>query len=52
MASKMRIVYFDDLGFGWLMDAEKIEWLREKDTIEQILTQRSLAELFRKCRST
>ena len=48
MAKKMEIVFFDDLGFGWLMDAENIEQLREKQTIQQILIQRSLAELFRK----
>jgi hypothetical protein len=48
MARRMEIVFFDDLGFGWLMDAENIERLREKQTIQEILIQRSLAELLRK----
>ncbi|BBO85303.1 hypothetical protein DSCO28_58690 [Desulfosarcina ovata subsp. sediminis] len=48
MAQKMEIVFFDDLGFGWLMDAGQIERLREKQTIEEILIQRSLAELLGK----
>ena len=48
MAKKMEIVFFDDLGFGWLMDATDIDRLREKQTIQEILIQRSLAELLRK----
>ena len=48
MARRMEIVFFDDLGFGWLMDAQNIERLREKQTIQEILIQRSLAELLRK----
>ena len=50
MARKMEIVFFDDLGFGWVMDAAEIEHIREKQTIEQILIRRSLAELLRKSR--
>ena len=50
MAKKMEIVFFDGLGFGWLMEAERIERLREKEDIEQVLIRRSLAELFRKNR--
>lgn len=48
MARKMEIVFFDDLGFGWLMDAESIERFREKQTIQEVLIQRSLAELLRR----
>ena len=48
MAKKAEIVFFDDLGFGWLMDAKSIERLREKQTIQEVLIQRSLAELLRK----
>ncbi len=48
MANKMEIVFFDTLGFGWLLDADMLRKLREKDAIEQVLVQRSLAELFRK----
>jgi len=46
MVKKKEIVYFDDLGFGWLMDAETVRKIREKESTEQILIQRSLAELF------
>ncbi len=48
MAKKMEIVFFDDLGFGWLLDADMLKKIREKESIEQVLIQRSLAELFRK----
>lgn len=48
MANKMEIVFFDELGFGWLMEAERIERIRDREAIEQSLIQRSLAELFRK----
>jgi hypothetical protein len=46
MDKKKEIVFFDDLGFGWLMDAEAIQKIREKESSQQILIQRSLAELF------
>lgn len=48
MDKKMDIVFFDDLGFGWLMDADTSRRIREKESIEELLIQRSLAELFRK----
>jgi hypothetical protein len=48
MAKKMEIVFFDDLGFGWLMEADKIEKIRDKEAFEQIMIRRSLAELLRK----
>jgi hypothetical protein len=48
MAGKMEIIFFDELGFGWLLDADTIRRIREKESIEQILIQRSLAELFRR----
>lgn len=48
MDKKMNIVFFDDLGFGWLLDADSLRKIREKESIEQLLIQRSLAELFRK----
>ncbi len=48
MDKKMDIVFFDDLGFGWLLDADTLRKIREKESIEQLLIQRSLAELFRK----
>ncbi|MBC2710318.1 MAG: hypothetical protein HGJ94_04765 [Desulfosarcina sp.] len=48
MAKKMEIIFFDNLGFGWLMDTDTLRKIREKESIEQVLIQRSLAELFRK----
>jgi len=48
MDKKKKIVFFDDLGFGWLLDADMLRKTREKESIEQIMIQRSLAELFRK----
>lgn len=48
MDNKKEIVFFEDLGFGWLFDAGPIRRLREKESIEDVLIQRSLAELFRK----
>ena len=48
MSTKMNIVFFDDLGFGWLMDADTLRKIRDKESIEQVLIQRSLAELLRR----
>lgn len=48
MDRKKEIVFFDDLGFGWLFDADMLRKIREKESIAQIMIQRSLAELFRK----
>jgi len=48
MNKNKEIVFFDDLGFGWMLDADQLRRIREKETIEQILIQRSLADLLRK----
>jgi len=48
MDNKKEIVFFEDLGFGWQFDAAPIQKIREKESIEDVLIQRSLAELFRK----
>ena len=47
MDNKDEIVYFDELGFGWLLDAETLKKIRDRQAMEQIMIQRSLAELFR-----
>jgi hypothetical protein len=47
MEKNEEIVYFKDLGFGWLLNAENLEKIREKQSMEQMIIQRSLAELFR-----
>lgn len=48
MGKKKEIVFFDELGFGWLLDAETLRKIREKESFEQVMIQQSLAELFRK----
>ena len=48
MNRKKEIIFFDDLGFGWLLDTDTLRRIREKESIEQILIQRSLADLLRK----
>lgn len=48
MDKKKGIIFFDELGFGWLLDADTLKTIREKHSIEQALIQRSLAELFGK----
>jgi len=50
MGNKKEIVYFDELGFGWLLEKDLLDKMREKQAIEQIMIQRSLAELFRRRR--
>lgn len=42
------VIFFDELGFGWMLDADSLRKFREKESIEQLLIQQSLAELFRK----
>jgi hypothetical protein len=48
MDMEKEVIFFDELGFGWLLDADSLKKFREKESIEQLLIQRSLAELFRK----
>ena len=48
MAKKMEIVFFDDLGFGWLMEEKQIRRLRDRKAIEEILFKHTLSELLRK----
>ncbi len=48
MDKKKEIVFFDELGFGWLVDVETLRKMRDKESIQQILIQRSLADLLRK----
>jgi hypothetical protein len=47
MENKEEIIFFDELGFGWLLDANMLRRIRDKESNAQILIQRSLAELFR-----
>ncbi len=47
MNKQAEIIYFEELGFGWLFDAAMLKKIRDRQTMEQILIQRSLAELFR-----
>ncbi len=47
MDKREEIVFFDELGFGWLFDADILNRIYQKESSEQILIQRSLAELFR-----
>ena len=48
MQEKNEVVFFENLGFGWLVDAETLRKMRDKTSIQQILIQRSLADLLRK----
>jgi hypothetical protein len=48
MDKKKEIVFFDELGFGWLVDTETLRRMRDKESIQQILIQRSLADLLSK----
>jgi len=47
MNKKEEIVYFDELGFGWMLDADSLKKILDRQAMEQIMIQRSLAELFR-----
>ena len=48
----MEIVFFDDLGFGWLIEADQVRRLRDREAIEQILFKHTLSELLRKGKPT
>ena len=52
MGKKMEIVFFDDLGFGWLIEADQVRRLRDREAIEQILFKHTLSELLRKGKPT
>ena len=47
MDKKKELVFFDELGFGWVLEADVLRKIQERESTEQILIQRSLAELFR-----
>ena len=47
MDNNEEIAYFEELGFGWLLDADSLNKIRDRQAMEQIMIQRSLAELFR-----
>ena len=46
MDQEKEIVFFDELGFGWLLDAATLRKLEAKASTDNILIQRSLAALF------
>ena len=52
MAKKKEIVFFDDLGFGWLVDEDQVRRIRDKEAIEQIVFKHTLSELLRKDETT
>lgn len=52
MKEKMEIVFFDDLGFGWLLEEAQVRRIRDKEAIEQILFKHTLSELLRKGKPT
>lgn len=52
MAKKMEIVFFDDLGFGWIVEADQLRRIRDKEAIEEILFKHTLSELLRKGKPT
>ena len=52
MSKKKEIIFFDDLGFGWLVDEEQLRRIRDKDAIEEILFKHTLSELLRKGKPT
>lgn len=52
MAKKKEIVFFDELGFGWLVDEEQLRRIRDKEAIEEILFKHTLSELLRKVKPT
>jgi hypothetical protein len=47
MDQEKEIVFFDELGFGWLLDAATLRKLEAKESTDNIIIQQSLAELFR-----
>ena len=47
MDKEKEVVFFDELGFGWVLDADVLRKIQEKESTEQLMIQRSLAELFR-----
>ncbi|MDL2321944.1 hypothetical protein LJC47_06320 [Desulfosarcina sp. OttesenSCG-928-B08] len=42
--NKSTVIYFDELGFGWLMNADQMEWLQNKEIAEQEWDQRVLSD--------
>lgn len=44
---KKEIIFFDELGFGWVVDKQIIQMIHEKSQNKEVIIEKTLAELLR-----
>ncbi len=45
---KKEIIFFDELGFGWVVDKTIIRQIHANSTVEDIIVEKTLADLLRR----
>lgn len=46
--SKKEIIYFDELGYGWVVDKAIIKLINERSINKEAIVEKSLADLLRR----
>ncbi|MFZ1985803.1 MAG: hypothetical protein WAU91_15400 [Desulfatitalea sp.] len=45
---KKEIIFFDELGFGWVVDKSIIQLIHERSTNKEVIIEKTLADLLRR----
>ena len=45
---KNEIIFFDELGFGWVVDKSIIQLIHERSNHKEIIVEKTLADLLRR----
>jgi len=45
---KNEIIFFDELGFGWVVDKSVIQSIHERSSNKEIIVEKTLADLLRR----
>ncbi|NNF98906.1 MAG: hypothetical protein HKM93_05975 [Desulfobacteraceae bacterium] len=48
---RKEIIFFDELGFGWVVDGQTIKKINDFDGREELIVERTLADLLRRNRA-
>jgi hypothetical protein len=47
---KQEIIFFDGLGFGWVVDKRVIQMIHESSTNKEVIVEKTLSDLLRRHR--
>lgn len=45
---KKEIIFFDELGFGWVVDKSVIQMIHDRSTNKEVIAEKTLADLLRR----